>query len=75
MINKIVHLFKKKKKPIFEYGYVEVKKGSFVDARKNIKTGEVQFILWLKGEQGNNEDYWHCFDRSHWNKFTSTEYV
>jgi cysteinyl-tRNA synthetase len=38
-------------------------------ARKNNKTGEVQFVLWKAGEQGHKEDYWIRFDSSWWSQF------
>ena len=40
-----------------------------VRARRHKKTGEVQFILWRKGEHGHRKDYWHQFDWSWWPGF------
>lgn len=42
-------------------------------ARKHKKEGNVQFILWEKGQQGHKEDYWHDFDSYWWNEFTPLE--
>ena len=35
--------------------------GKFHDnnARRNVFTGEVQFVLWKAGEQGHTKDYYH----------------
>lgn len=38
-------------------------------ARKHKITGHVQFILWRKGEQGYEEDYWHDMHDTWWTKF------
>lgn len=54
-------LFNKKQ---YTYGFV-----LSTPARKNNKTGEVQFVLWKAGEQGHKEDYWIRFDSSWWSQF------
>lgn len=54
-----------KPKPLYIYGRVEGRV-----ARKNRKTGAVQFVLWKAGEQGHAEDYWHNMDPSRWSLFT-----
>lgn len=51
---KFLDLFKRK--PLYEYGHV-----SDIPARRNRKTGEVQFVLWKAGEQGHQQDFWHKF--------------
>lgn len=28
-------------------------------ARRVVKTGQVEFVLWKAGEQGHDTDYWH----------------
>lgn len=44
-------------------------------ARKHKRKGNVQFILWKKGDQkyvdgiGHTEDKWHDFDSSWWSGF------
>jgi hypothetical protein len=38
-------------------------------ARRHLKKGNVQFILWEAGEQGHQEPYWHDFDSSWWPQF------
>ncbi len=48
-------------------------------ARKNLKTGHVQFKLWSKGDQkyidgiGHTEDKWVNFDPSWWDSFIQTK--
>lgn len=49
-------------KPLYEYGFV-----GDTPARRNRKTGEVQFVLWKAGEQGHKEDFWHKFGNG-WEK-------
>lgn len=44
----------------WEYGNVN---GTL--ARRHRKTGECQFVLWKKGQQGHQEDYWHRFGDGH----------
>lgn len=39
------------------------------NARRNKKTGAVQFVLWEAGEAGHTVDYWHNFDSSWWSSF------
>lgn len=50
--------------PSYEYGTVRETK-----ARRDRRTGEVQFVLWKAGEQGHEADYWHKFDDSWWPLF------
>lgn len=38
-------------------------------ARRNRRTGAVQFVLWDAGEQGHRNDYWHNFDSYWWDLF------
>lgn len=48
----------------YDHGSVEGRK-----ARRNVKTGHVQFVLWQAGEQGHQVDCWHDFDSSWWGLF------
>lgn len=50
----------------FEYGTAGMNK---TQARRNIKTGVVEFVLWKAGEQGHKEDYWHPFDKTWFSTF------
>jgi len=52
----------------FEYGFC---KGEL--ARRNKKTGAVEFILWKSGERGHTEDYWHPFDSYWWSMFKTEQ--
>lgn len=45
----------------FEYGTAGKGRGR---ARRNLKTGIVEFVLWKAGEQGHKTDYWHPLDKS-----------
>ena len=42
-------------------------------ARRNRKTGAVQFVLWAKGDKQCNytyaEDYWHDYHKDWWEGF------
>ena len=49
---------------IWEYGTCNDR-----PARKHKIKGNVQFILWNKGEQGHSEDFWINFDSSYWDSF------
>ena len=40
----------------------------FISRRHKAK-GNVQFVLFKKGEAGHSDDYWHDFDKSWWNLF------
>lgn len=40
-----------------------------IEVRKHKTEGNVQMILWNKGEQGYDEDYWHNLDKSYWKEF------
>jgi hypothetical protein len=53
-----------RRKPLYEYGTVNGK-----HARKNRKTGEVQFVMWKAGEQGHMQDYWINFNSYLWPQF------
>ena len=53
-----------RRNPLYEYGTCRVH-----PARRNRKSGEVQFVLWEAGEQGHEVDFWHRMDPSHWYKF------
>lgn len=44
-----------------EYGTCKSK-----HARRNKKSGNVQFVLWKAGEQGHNNEWWCDFDSSWW---------
>jgi len=48
----------------YEYGEIRGKV-----SRRNIKTGEVQFILWREGEHKHKAHYWHRYDPTHWVNF------
>ncbi|HBF48169.1 MAG TPA: hypothetical protein DDW91_17680 [Shewanella frigidimarina] len=50
----------------YEYGCRANKSGVY---RRCVKTGEVQFILWKKGEQGHKHDYWYRMASCYWNEF------
>ena len=62
-------LTKPKVVPEYEYGFFR----DCQPARRNKRTGHVQFILWEAGEQGHLEDFWHDSDSSWWPTFTPTE--
>lgn len=59
----------------WEYGTAEVfpqngRPSHIVDpARRDTKTGHVQFILWKAGHKGHKEDYWYDMEHSHWSTF------
>lgn len=53
-----------RKKPEWEYGTCNKQV-----ARRRIKKGNVQFIMWKAGEQGHTEDFWINFDPWWWDKF------
>ena len=59
---------------VWEYGTCEGKK-----ARRHTVNGNVQFVLWRKGDQkevdgiGHLEDKWVDFDRSWWSLFVSDD--
>lgn len=44
----------------YEYGTIRGRK-----ARRDVKTGKCQFILWRAGEQGHDSDYWHDYGDGH----------
>jgi hypothetical protein len=50
----------------YEYGYRDRNPSVY---RRCVKTGEVQFILWKKGEHGHKDDYWHRIDPFWWGEF------
>ena len=55
------------------YGFVTLDSGTIVSpARKNIRTGDCEFILWHKGENGHKEDCWHKFGEGHSKNFIQT---
>ena len=56
---------------IWEYGTFN--KGSM--ARRHRIARNVQFILWMPGEQGHKKPYWHNSDSSWWDTFKSKENV
>lgn len=39
----------------YEYGTIS----NGTKARRNVRTGEVEFELWKPGEQGHADGYWH----------------
>ena len=39
------------------------------EARKHKLKGNVQFVLWKKGEHGHKNNFWHNFDHSWWVQF------
>ena len=49
---------------VWDYGTCSNKQ-----ARKHKLAGNVQFVLWKKGEQGHKKNYWHNFDSSWWSQF------
>ena len=50
----------------YEYGSREGKDGVY---RRNLKTGEIQFILWKAGQHNHNVEFWHRIDPTYWNEF------
>ena len=72
IIDNLLSLLKKKHEWI--YGTC---KGSI--ARKHRKKGNIQFVLWKKGDQshidgiGHTEDKWVDFDSSWWCQFVPNE--
>lgn len=68
-------LFKRKPKFLWEYGKVIRTNSLPTVARRNKLSGEVQFVLWKKGEQGHKEDYWHKFDNSWYQLFKTDEEI
>ena len=48
-------------RPRYTYGEIIEIDGETVrnKARVDNKTGDVEFVLWKKGEQGHKEDFWH----------------
>lgn len=42
-------------------------------ARKNIKTGVVEFVIWRAGEQGHSADFWTPFHEYWWPTFEAGE--
>lgn len=53
----------------YEYGTVDGKL-----SRRHRAKGNVQFILWKAGEQGHILDYWHDYDKSWWEHFTTNDF-
>lgn len=49
---------------IYEYGVLYGGR-----ARRVVRTGEVQFVLWKAGEQGHLVDFFCRADQSHWPNF------
>lgn len=54
-----------RQKPLWQYGQIS---GGRI-ARKHVENGNVQFILWNRGEQGYKESYWHDQHPSWWPEF------
>jgi len=38
-------------------------------ARKHVKDGTVEFVLWEAGQQGNDVDFWYAFHPDWWKGF------
>lgn len=75
LIQKIKRLYRKH---MYEYGSTKVIGGLSsstwnTPSRKHKINGNVQFILWKKGEQGHSRDYWIDFHSSHWIEFKKEE--
>lgn len=49
-----------KSKELYEYGTCKNR-----IARRNLSTGDVQFVLWKAGEQGHKVDFWISFGFGH----------
>lgn len=41
-------------------------------ARRRIRTGQVEFILWEAGQNGHKYDAWYEMNNWHWDKFKPT---
>ena len=54
MIRWIISLLKPRA-PVYQFGVLE----TGTRARRNPRTGVVEFVLWKAGQQGHAEDYWH----------------
>ncbi len=65
-MNKLINFFNNlfKEKPKYEYGTIEIQvEHGFngkkrLSARKEIKTGNVEFMMWKAGENGHTEPYY-----------------
>lgn len=67
---KLAYIELRKRKPMYTYGTCYG-----IPARKHKTKGNVQFIMWKKGDQKDvdgivhTHDKWINFDKSHWNGF------
>lgn len=59
---------KKKSVPVWVYGVCNGRK-----ARRDKKSGRVQFIMWKAGEQGHKKDCWLDFDSTWWSQFRESK--
>lgn len=50
--------------PSYEYGTL-----NSLRARRNTKTGNIQFLMWEAGQMGHQSDCWMNADKSHWDNF------
>ena len=67
MITALKRIFSRKK---YTYGRIINDDGSVRHkARINHKTGDVEFLLWKKGEHGHDVDFWHRMGNGWINKF------
>jgi hypothetical protein len=41
-------------------------------ARRHVRKGNVQFVLWKAGDHGHAEDFWYDADRSWWPSFEAS---
>ena len=48
----------------WQYGWLGASR-----ARMNIKTGDLEFVLWKAGEHGHRKDYWHLAGEGHQAEF------
>jgi len=58
----------KRKKDIYQMGYVFKPRDGITRARKNLTTGDVEMVLWKAGEQGHKNDFWIKFGDG-WEKY------
>lgn len=64
LFKKVALVWRKRFPEQYEYGVCNGR-----PARRSVKRGNVQFVLWEAGEQGHAVDCWHNFDSSWWPKF------
>ena len=53
----------------WEYGHYRCGDGTLKRARKHKMYGNVQFLLWKKGQHHHKRDYWVDLDQTWWFSF------